>query len=228
MGCGFPALVRGFANFRFLPIVITNPWLAGMPNGSTAQSGDVTPTHSPDLYNLGGVAKSGTYLTFNVTGSVNHVPQPSYDTPDGREIVSHRGGEENGIAGATLPLNSLVGVFLSDTQPDLDTNPLPLALSISDITFSKLFPELRQVLFIGDGLTGTGSGNVQQFYVPEDARRLFLGTMDGYEWNNNYGSFNVFVNRFNPQIVPVPTTIFLLVPGLCMGAWVMGARRKKK
>ncbi|HEY3242752.1 MAG TPA: hypothetical protein VGM03_05305 [Phycisphaerae bacterium] len=49
-----------------------------------------------------------------------------------------------------------------------------------------VMPGLRQPFFIGDGLTGTGSGAVQQFLVPDGATRLFLGTIDGCEWSNNY------------------------------------------
>src|SRR5262249_32023898 len=52
--------------------------------------------------------------------------------------------------------------------------------------------------FVGDGLTGTGSGVVQQFSVPPAATRLFLGFVDGVTTNmypggysNNVGSLTV-------------------------------------
>jgi hypothetical protein len=50
---------------------------------------------------------------------------------------------------------------------------------------------LKQVFFIGAGATRDGVS--RRFVVPKDATRLFLGVMDGYEWNNNYGSFAVRV-----------------------------------
>jgi len=48
---------------------------------------------------------------------------------------------------------------------------------------------LRQPFYIGDGRRSTGE--VQHVVVPTGATRLFIGTMDGYEWNNNVGGFNV-------------------------------------
>ena len=55
-------------------------------------------------------------------------------------------------------------------------------------------PQLRQVFFVGDGRTGTGSGTVQQFVVPAGATRLFLASSDGIGANyNNFGSFAVVV-----------------------------------
>ena len=57
----------------------------------------------------------------------------------------------------------LVGVFLDDTEP---ANPAPGSLDFSDggmigHIFSSLAPQLRQVFFIGDGLTGSGTGSLQ-------------------------------------------------------------------
>src|ERR1700720_24062 len=46
-------------------------------------------------------------------------------------------------------------------------------------------------------LPGTGSGSIQNFIIPTGATRLFLGTMDGYGWYNNIGSFGVTVTQFD-------------------------------
>ena len=81
-------------NFNFLSIVVlwcivsisiaqgtvivvpgtSNPWLAGMPDGTLAVDGDVSPTHSPVL--VTGIAlSSGNWVEFsNVTGAVNYGP----------------------------------------------------------------------------------------------------------------------------------------------------------
>jgi hypothetical protein len=91
----------------------------------------------------------------------------------------------------------LAGVFLTDGQP---TAPAPASLDFSSTalgrSFSFLAPELQQTFYIGDGLTGEGSGAVQSFLVPDGATRLFLGIVDGGYfvggpdyYNNNRGSF---------------------------------------
>ena len=54
-------------------------------------------------------------------------------------------------------------------------------------------PKLKQMFFIGDGLTKDGLP--QKFVAPEGATRLFLATWDFYEWNNNAGARNVKVYR---------------------------------
>ena len=47
------------------------------------------------------------------------------------------------------------------------------------------------MFFIGDGKTSSGA--LRRYLVPAKATRLYLGVMDGYEWNNNSGSFTVTV-----------------------------------
>jgi hypothetical protein len=65
------------------------------------------------------------------------------------------------------------------------------------ITFS---PQLRQVFYIGRGNATTRIAGTRKkvhaekrFVVPEGATRLFLATMDAYEWGNNEGDFQVIV-----------------------------------
>jgi hypothetical protein len=70
-------------------------------------------------------------------------------------------------------------------------------MSFIDGSFANLSPGLRQIFFAGDGLTGTGSGDVQVFHVPEGATRLFLGFIDYYEpdypggYADNTGSIDI-------------------------------------
>jgi hypothetical protein len=181
----------------------SNPWLAGMPNGSTASFTDVAPDQSP-VQVLGLSLIPGQTLNFSVTGAVSNTPflPPPTATPDGEVFISHSPGSQNGISDITAPINSLVGVFLDNSQPD--STPAPAALNFSSIglNFSSLAPQVKQVFFIGDGLTGTGSGAVQNFIVPTGATRLFLGPLDFGTFNNS-GSFTVTV-----QAVPEPSTIF--------------------
>ncbi|MDY7050444.1 MAG: Calx-beta domain-containing protein, partial [Microcystis panniformis WG22] len=182
----------------------SNPWLAGMPNGSTAYINDIAPDQSPVIVSeLSLVA--GSVLSFTVTGSVNNDPFDSGLTPDGGTFVSHSLTEENGIGQITAPINSLVAIFLDNNQPNLTpTNNNSLDFSdfgnvANGINYTTLLPELKQVFFIGDGLNNQG---VQQsIIVPNGATRLFLGTMDGYGWYNNFGSFDVSVNLINASTI---------------------------
>ena len=84
---------------------------------------------------------------------------------------------------ATDYTGALVGVFLEDTLPT--SAPPPLRFYVTDSSqggiqtdFTTLSPLIGQVFFIGDGLTGTGTGSVQTFQVPATATRLFLGYVD--------------------------------------------------
>jgi hypothetical protein len=85
----------------------------------------------------------------------------------------------------------LIGVFESDAEP---TDPAPARLDFSPDSigenFTTLSPQLNQTFFIGDGLTGTSNGIVQQIEVPENATRLFLGFADGNTAGINSDAYN--------------------------------------
>lgn len=176
----------------------SNPYLAGMPNGSTCCSGDASPAQSPVLAS-GLTLTAGSSLTFTVTGSVDNSGFTPTLPPDGGGAISTP--SNNGISGATWPINALVGVFLDASQPSLSA--APASLDFSTTNFTTLSPLLKQAFFIGDGRTGTGSGTVQTFVVPAGATRLFLGTSDGFGWFNNSGQFNVVAS---PGGGPAPTS----------------------
>jgi len=191
----------------------SDPWLAGMPDGSTASMGDVAPNESPvTISGLPLLAPS--ILTFNATGSVSNVPYPSTWTPDGNidGFLGHglNEGRENGIANIIAPINSLVGIFLNSDKPDI--TPAPHTLDFrstgnipNGINYTTLSPQLKQVFFIGDGVNSQGVS--QQVTIPKDATRLFLGTMDGGEWKNNYGVLNVTVTyTLFPNLVSVSSS----------------------
>ena len=217
-----------------------NPYLAGWPAGTTAYDGDSAPAESPVLV-PGTLPASGSAITFtNVTGSVNYEGLTPTDPPDGNTAMFQQHlnqplgsspNPENGIADLIAPLDSLVGVFLGPGQPDPSQTPIGLDFSpgglggtafttIGTLDFASLSPLLQQPFFIGDGLAnGT---TVQTFIVPAGATRLYLGSMDGYQWNNNTGSFSVQVN-----LAPEPSTLALLAVGavgLVVGALRRGAK----
>ena len=178
----------------------SDPWLAGMPDGSTASFVDVAPAQSP-VQVLGLSLIPGQTLNFSASGGVKNGPPLPLHDPDGGSFVSHSPGSQNGISDITAPINSLVGVFLDNSQPDSTSAPAALNFSSIGLNFSSLAPQVKQVFFIGDGLTGTGTGAVQNFIVPTGATRLFLAPFDSGTFNNS-GSFTVTV-----QAVPEPSTI---------------------
>ncbi|HJT52065.1 MAG TPA: hypothetical protein VJ734_09025 [Nitrosospira sp.] len=60
----------------------------------------------------------------------------------------------------------------------------------------------------------TSGGSVQEFSIPAQATRFFLGAMDGYEWSNNSGTITADVT----QIVPEPEIYTMLFAGLGLSA----------
>ncbi|HEX4886090.1 MAG TPA: PEP-CTERM sorting domain-containing protein [Casimicrobiaceae bacterium] len=203
------ALVASAASAQVTNVIVpgtADPWLAGMPAGATASLGDTAPAQSPVL--VGGpvnVALGGT-LRFSATGEVSNTGVLLGITPDGQAPATHTTGAENGIATLTAPVNGLIGVFLDATQPDL-AGPPPGGLSFTtpaELGYATLSPALRQPFFIGDGLTGTGSGTAQVVTIPAGATRLYLAAMDGFGWFNNAGQFAVTVTQAAVAPPPAP------------------------
>jgi hypothetical protein len=88
--------------------------------------------------------------------------------------------------------------------------------------YVSLAPELKQVFFMGDGLTS--AFDLQNIVVPDGATRLFLGTMDGYEWVNNIGSFEVTLAA--TSVPEGGATLVLLLASA--GSLLAVARRNRK
>ena len=124
------------------------------------------------------------------------------------------------ISGMKAPgVMFLAGVFLGGTIPG--AAPPDLDFTALGTSFSELSPEVGQTFFIGDGLTGRGSGSMQHFFVPTSATMLYLGFVDGNggtpfagpnsHYSDNFGSVNgtlVVVGT------PEPATMALLGVGL--------------
>jgi hypothetical protein len=187
-----------------------NPWLAGMPDGTPASSGDVAPTHSPVLVTLSSLG-SPPALAFTATGMVNHGVTTS--GPEGASNFNKPA--EHGKSGTTTPINALMGVFLDDAVP---SDPAPADLNFdtpASRDFASLSPLRNQVFFIGDGLDAAMAQ--QTFNVPAGATRLFLGPMDAFGWFNNTGSFEV-------EVIAVPEPACM---ALVAGAVVLVRRRRR-
>ena len=224
---GAPALAQVTVNVP----ATSDPYLAGMPNGSTCCSGDSAPAQSP--VPVTGIAVTpGTILTFSASGAIHFEPGPLSPTPDGSFTFTTVA--TNGISGATWPVDALVGVFLDGNLPTATATPPALDFGSTGLgtSFALLTPALKQVFFIGDGRTGTGSGATQSFVVPAGATRLFLAVSDGVGWFNNVGSFSVTVTPLAAPPVPV-ADIPLLAPWLlvlmsaAVGAFALRSLRRR-
>ena len=229
--CGLPAPAS--ADVIVIVPGTSDPWLAGMPNGSTASAGgggfDIAPTHSP-VEVLGLPFGAGDLLFFSATGTVDHCDFGGcgLNGPEGEASSnSHSAGVQNGIGDVLAPTDSLIGIFLGPMAPNLTPDPGAVLdfSSVAARNFSTLSPLLEQPFFIGDGLMNDGL-TVQLFDVPTGATRLFLGTMDGFGWFNNVGAFEVTVGvEDDVTAVPEPATLTLLGVGLGIAA---RARRRSK
>jgi hypothetical protein len=169
----------------------SNPYLAGLPNGTKAREGDMAPQQSPVLVQR--TLAHAVAVTFTAVGAIQHTPEcpPDCYGPNGEEITRHRDGAEHGISDVIAPMNALMGVFLSDEQPDRSRPPRALDYRAVRRDTDSFSPRLKQVFFIGDGKTSSSAR--RRYLVPAKATRLYLAVMDGYEWNNNSGSFTVTV-----------------------------------
>jgi len=207
---------------------LTDIWLAGQPNAIVLNNGfgapDVTLTNSPVQVTGISVVPSNT-LTFSATGTTNFSGCAS-PSPDGGGACGSLFGLANaegpffGISSFRGPVNALVGVFVNDNVPG-GTAPAGFDFNQAGATSqATLSPQLNQVFFIGDGLTGTNSGATQQFVIPAGATRLFLASSDGAGASfNNSGSFSVNVTDSGappapPATTPLPSTGLLLLFGL--------------
>ncbi len=130
-------------------------------------------------------AAPGQFLRFSrVTGTVS--PGPGQNGPDGGPNASGTTDIEslNGISGIVHNGKTmfLVGVFLDDAEPK---DPAPARLDFTQNgDYAALSPLIGQTFFIGDGLTGEGSGRNQIIHVPSAATRLFLGFADAQDFGN--------------------------------------------
>jgi hypothetical protein len=125
-----------------------------------------------------------------------------------------------GISGYVGPQGPLTGVFLDASIPN---GSPPATLNFESggigINFLTLSPELGQVFYIGDGITG--SGDFQTFIAPAGATRFALGIPDGFgfvggpgAYDDNDGGYRVVIGVNQIPTVPEPITALLLGLGL--------------
>jgi len=161
---------------------------------------------------------SGDIFTFSATGSITYNGGGTYY---GAEGGGGGGGTHydsiGGISGIEhgTQFMFLIGVFTDGTEP---SGSGPSIVDFSLDSFDTVSPQLNQTFFIGDGLTGTGTGSVQNFDVPLGATRLFLGFADR-PYIDNIGTLTVTANQ-----VPEPSKACLLC--LALIGFVMRRERR--
>ena len=84
----------------------------------------------------------------------------------------------------------LTGVFLDPSVGSVAPSALNFSApgGTSFTTLSGL--QLGQTFFIGDGLTGSGTGGIQTFVAPTGATRLFLGFADAFGFGGSPGFYD--------------------------------------
>ena len=199
-------------------------WLAGQPNGATLTGNfgtDSNPDNAPVLVGVVG----GHIFTFTASG-LTSVDANCFAGPDGgcyTDESSFGTGPVNGIGSYKGPSNALFGVFLNSSVPSGTIGPASLDFTDPTVISAASFaPLLNQIFFIGDGLTGTGSGAVQLFTAPAGATRLFLASADSVGASTgNLGSLDVTVSDVNS---PEPVSVVLAATALVL----LSSRRKRQ
>lgn len=112
-----------------------------------------------------------------------------------------------GISGIKTPgAGSLVGVF-EPTNGPVVSPPAELDFTVIGTNFTSLAPALFQTFYLGDGRVANGAGDVQVFYVPQGATRLFLGVHDAGNFNGSPGGYGDNSGSFTASVlvtVPFP------------------------
>jgi len=151
----------------------------------------VTPGSTITLTNASGAS----YIDYDNTWSDNADGTSGTSQLWCQDDAKSNGVSEHGIADVTAPTGSIIGVFLGSGLPDsISSPPTPLSFSTQTaMDYISMSPLLQQPFYFGNGQTS--GGTQQQIVVPANATRLFMGILDGWEWNNNAGGFNCTVTQ---------------------------------
>ncbi|MEN0073254.1 MAG: hypothetical protein AAGC69_02665 [Paracraurococcus sp.] len=139
----------------------------------------------------------------NVGGSVAFGPDKVYNGADGFDFPLGTDLDPTaGLAGMHAPkAGMLVGVFLGGHEQDAGhVAPATLDFHALGTGFASLSPDLDQVFYVGDGLVGTGEGDVQQFLVPDGATTLVLGIADATAFHGRPEAYGDNSGAFTAQV----------------------------
>lgn len=221
----------------FLPFLAAAALLASSAAAQAAGT-TVTVAGQADLYDA---VTPGTYdglnpIAINVTGlsaltfsvsslagasgngvSVNIGSGSDFSNADGSAHSGENVFAAGSLSGISAPTSGfLAGVF---TGAATVATPATINFNTSGTSFASLSAGLQQTFYIGDGLTGNGTGATQTFYVPTGATTLYLGVTDACGFNggpgcygDNTGGYSVTTQTVSA--VPEPATWALLLSGL--------------
>lgn len=210
----------------------TDIWLAGQPAASSVSGffgTDIAPANSP----VGVSVSGGSAITFSILAfTPTSVDDSCFDASADAGVCypdefGFSPGPANSISLANLPAGALVGVFVAAGGPSGAT---PSTLNFTGTggigtAFSTLSPDLDQLFFIGDGLTGTGTGSTQRFLAPSGAATLYLAVSDSLgSSTGNLGSITADVSASAVSPIPEPGTLSLVALGL---TGLIGAAKRK-
>jgi hypothetical protein len=214
---GLLALAAGARAATVDVAATTDIFLASQPNGASLSGffgSDTVPDNSPVKFDV----TAGATLTFAASGSTS-VDGGCFAGPDGAGCYGDESGFSPPPASNTYkgPANALIGVFLGPGVTSVQDGPASLDYTDpANISMASLSPGLNEIFFIGDGLTGTGDGAVQQFIAPMGATNLYLAVADSIgSSTGNLGSLSVDYTgaTLDAGAVPEPATWGLMLLG---------------
>lgn len=190
------ALASGAANAASFNVVVNgtaNPFLAGAASGLTISTNGNVDT-APAESPVAVAVTAGQTLSITASGSVGNCP----------------------------------GCFSPDPNGGSPTTSSAIDPSSTYTTFVNGYSNLPLNSLVGvfDGINGGNvfeiGANDPSIVVPVGATELYLGTVDGWQWNNNVGSFKVTIT--NTAAVPEPATWALMLVGFGMVGFAMRKR----
>lgn len=125
-------------------------------------------------------AGGGAIVFSNVRGRIGCTHGSSY------------GADGGGCVGGNTRIKRslfITGLFLAE-RPGTRPAALDFSEAALGMAFTELRPLLGQSFFIGDGLTGTGSGAQQRFVIPAGATKLYLGFADAQAFQGDPGAYD--------------------------------------
>ncbi len=147
---------------------------------------------------------AGVLRFLRVAGKAGCVQDAAYGADGGNCVGGDTSLEPaGGLSGIVAHERSLflVGLFLAGRAPETPPPTLDFSAAARGVAFAELAPQIGQVFFIGDGLTGTGEGDTQRFLVPSGATHLYLGYADGAAFQGSPGWYRDNTGGLDATIV---------------------------
>lgn len=118
--------------------------------------------------------------------------------------IQSYGGISGVIDRSTNGCLALMGVFTNGV-PKMAAPP---RMDVTHIKYQTIIkPSLNQSFFIGDGLTGRGSGEIQEFIIPDEATELSLGFADGFKGVPFKGPPTAYFDNVGELVVTYSITV---------------------